>query len=198
MPQINLRINVNVARATLPPPPPDDLGFYRILIDRETAFYNYASRTSTDEWKAKWPPDDPHPITPMTIKFSGGRTPLTISDRAAKLVETLDAPHGTYGYVIRTSAGWSNRGEIFPKVEQLTFCNNVVKVIGIEGRRAYIQPWRGETDPIEAAHVIHRWYNVNERGDVLDCQNPGGDGIGYIVLDYPDGIWLDIARLVKL
>jgi hypothetical protein len=188
--KLNIVITVPPASPPPPEPPPADttLGKYRILNDYEVAAYNFASRTADPEWAG-------NDMTPETIKFHGGQTPLTISDAAAKLVFKLDELHGTYGYVTRTSAGWSNRGQEFPKVEELTFCDNVVDVIRIEGNRRYIRTWRGEeADPC----VIHRWVNIDSHNSLFGCQNPGGDGLGFIVLDYPDGVWLEAERLIKV
>jgi hypothetical protein len=168
---------------------------YRIKSDTELAEYNFMSRTASPEWKG-------HQMTPATCRINGGKSALRISDRAQRLVEALNKPHGTLAYVTNTGGGWVNGGE-WPLVQQLTFVSfvengkwlNLVDVLRIEGRKAFIRTWHGETnDP----YVIHRWVNIQRDGSLLGTQNPKGDGIGYIVFEYPGDVWIDINRLEKV
>jgi hypothetical protein len=188
-----------------PPPPPSNLGLYRVLTDGELPpSYDYGgkSRTAQPGW-------DGNAMTPATVKLHGVNDPISnFSPEAATLVQTLDTPHGTFNYVTRTSAGWANAGQTWPdKMEPIVFegspsLPNYVDVIAVDGNKAYIRTWHGETDPTTDAGkaVIHRWTNIDQNNNLHGTTNPAGDGIGYIVLDYGnDGApWIELDRLVKV
>ena len=101
------------------------------------------------------------------------------------MVKILNNPSGEFGYVTGKAGGWVNQGAWPNKVEQLTFEGNVVDVLKIVGDRAYIRMWHGESnDPC----VIHSWSNIGNKDQVY---KGGWKGPAYIVLDYPDGLWVE-------
>jgi hypothetical protein len=183
-------LDISITKVEPPPPPePKPSNLYRILNDWETDAWNFTSRTNSPGWNG-------NDMTPETIKLHGDDPVTHFPDAAAKLVEKLDTPHGTFGYITRESAGWSNRGQTWPeKMEPIAFCNNLVEVVRIDGNKAYIRLWNGETDD---PCVIHQWTNIDKSNNLYGCQNPGGDGIGYIILAYPGEYWVELDRLVKV
>jgi hypothetical protein len=133
-------------------------------------------------------------MSPATCRINGAKSTRKLSVKAQKLVVDKNTPHNTLGAVIGFKRGWVNKGE-WPLVEQLTFEDNIVDVLKIERGRAYIRVWKGETDD---PCVIHNWHNIDQEGKMYGPQNPRGDGIGYIVLDYPEGVWIPLDRLAKV
>lgn len=164
-----------------------NLGKYRILNDPELPLsYGFGghSRTAAPDWPGL-------PITPQTCRVRGEKSGLLLPTEAQALTKTLNEPTGEYSYVIGDDGGWVNYAG-WPKVEILTFANNVVDVIKIEGNKAFIRTWKGETnDPC----VIHLWSNIGKDDRIY---YGGWKGPAYIVLAYPDGYWIELDKLVRV
>jgi hypothetical protein len=165
---------------------PSRLGRYRILHDFELPLsygYGMHSRTAAPDWPGA-------PITPETCRISGGASGLTLPTDAQKLVYDKNTPTNEYKYVIGHNGGWVNYG-YWPRVEVLTFAGNVVDVTRIEGNKAFIRTWRGETDD---PCVIHLWANIGEDDKVY---YGGWNGPAWIVLAYVGELWIELDKLKK-
>lgn len=183
-----------------PPPPPVSLGHYRILTDMEQPFkYNEGlSRTSPKHSPShKW---NGNPMTPMTVRLHGLKSQVRLSNDGLLVVNALNYTHNTLQYVDNTHGGWTNGGD-FPMVQVLTFGGgwggwvNLFDVERIEGNKAYVRTWKGELyDPC----TVHQWVNVDQNGKLYGAQNPAGDGVCYIVLDYPFECWVELDKLEKV
>jgi hypothetical protein len=184
MPDVSLVADFAFQLDTVPASP---LGRYRILDDYDLPLsYGFQghSRTALPDWPGA-------PITPETCRINGGFSSCLLSDFAQKRVYELNNPTGEYKYVIGDNGGWVNYGH-WPRVEVLTFSGNVVDVIRIDGNRAYIRTWAGETDD---PCVVHLWYNI---GDDDTVYQGGWKGPAYIVLAYPGDLWIPLDKLVKI
>lgn len=184
-----------------PTPPPSNplLGKYRILRDTELPpIYglNGKSRTAAITWLGGQ-------MTPATCRIRGIASNGPISADGQAMVEKLDKPEGTFGYVTGDRKGWVNRGSWPDAVEGLTFEDNYVDVIKVDValNRAYIRLWHGEGPEDEC--VVHKFTNIDKSGRMFGTQNPGGSGLGYIVLDYSGTkwggpAWIELDKLVKV
>jgi hypothetical protein len=163
------------------------LGLYRILKDTELAAYGYKSRTAGAGWTG-------NPSTPATCPFNANQaSQVTLSDAAAALVATLNDPYGNTHYVTGASNGWANSGN-FPKVTPLGFEDNLLDIIAIDDEhgRAQFRTWHGEIDD---PCVAHHWWNINYDGNLFEAHNALP---GWIVLDYPDPVFVDLDRIMRL
>jgi hypothetical protein len=177
----------------VPQPPPGAVNRYRILHDFELPAsygYNGKSRTGSPNWTG-------NPITPETSRVFGFTGQVKISAAAALLVEKLNSPSNEFNYVTARSGGWVNQGNWPNKVEQLTFAGNFVDVLSIDAarNRAYIRVWKGEdgSGPNDDC-VIHHWANIKFDNTVF---TGGWHGPAYIVLNYADGVWIPLDKLVE-
>ena len=175
------------------PPAGPDGNIYRILNDWELpAQYgrNGMSRTALPDWGG-------NPITPETCRLTGTKTSVAIPDAAQKLVHALNDPNGEFTYVTASHGGWVNKGVWPDSVECLTFSNNIVDVIKIDGNKAYIRTWKGETDD---PCVIHIWVNIGNQQDGKGGYRlyGGWKGVAKIVLAYDDPVWVELDKLVKI
>lgn len=182
-----------------PPNTNPKLGRYRILRDQELPLkygLNGQSRTAAPTWGL-------NQMTPASCRIRGISSNGAISADGQVMVAKLDRPQGTYSYVTGPRKGWVNRGEWPNKVEGLTFEDNFVDVIKIDepNNRAYIRLWNGEGPEDDC--VVHRFTNIDKNGNIFGTQNPGGSGLGYIVLDYSGPkwggpAWIELDKLVKV
>jgi hypothetical protein len=174
----------NLHTIPFPVSPSPELGLYYILNDWQMPekYWGGKSRTARKGWKG-------HQMTPETVRLHGIKSTTILSKESQDLVRRKN-PGRLFKYVTKRQQGWCNFGK-WPKVETLTFSNNMVDVIKIEGNRAYIRTWNGEEfDPC----VIHKWVNVDRWNNLYDT----GRGQGFIVLAYKGPVWIELDKLVKI
>lgn len=159
-------------------------GVYTIKSDTELSIWNYMSRTN---------PLNPRYVqlvqAPCTMRVQGGDGTDILPVSWQEYTNSMNTDEGMR-YLIRIGSGWVNKGP-WPKVEQLTFCRNQVKVIRVEGNRAYLAHYMlGDRPPVLANDLTMNHYFTVITPDGSVIQPPPGRVMIPFVSSVRD-VWID-------
>lgn len=136
-------------------PSPAGILVARLLTDVENVNWNYMSRTD---------PLNPRYVkakqVPQTVKYDGDTGQIALDEVYRPFFESLNTPEAIK-YNDRNGGGWHNRGS---SVRQVLFANDVVKVLGVEGKRVYFEHYIKGTSPTIRDYLLHEFTVVNPDG----------------------------------
>jgi GH25 family lysozyme M1 (1,4-beta-N-acetylmuramidase) len=154
---------------------------------------------------------------PSTVRIRGGATSLLLTPAWMEYVYKIQNKPN-YQFISPThlgdNVGWHNNGEP-NKVEQLTFSGNIVEVLRIEGRKAFITVQHLEDGPpvtitkptpTKLNSTIHLF--TTQYDHIRDTSKPYNQGLDIttngkfpriVLLANPgEELWIDIGDLVRL
>jgi hypothetical protein len=162
------------------------------------------ARLKPDILQAKWlymsrtNPRNPRHVkliqAPQTIRFSGGRGLIRLRASGVNLIRRLNTLRA-YSYLTRKASGWVNQSP-WPRVEQLSFANNVVEITHIVGNRCYIDYLDNRRNVSGVNYynnptLVHQFTVVDQEGRTLLPPK----GLTYMIVVAESPLWIDINEL---
>lgn len=191
--------NLDVFKVTDYVPSADVHLYYRLKHDTENYKWGYKSRVIT---LAEQGLGSIKVAYPQTMRYEGGRGNVELSPAWVGFLKSINTVRAV-DYVSRYDFGWRNRGD-WPKVEQLSFCGNIVEIERIEGNKAYLKNYyyNDEQPPTLTpgfydASKIH-YFSVVDRYGKVTATPVGQVRVFIIANDRSEKLWIPLDQLVRV
>lgn len=173
---------------------PARIGICRVLHDHERADMNYQSRTRKPEYS-----HIPGGQTPETVPYHGGKGSLTLK----KVWQTFLASKAVnpnpkaIKYLNHPDGGWRNKGGPW-QFQQVAFGGGLVRVLRIDGERAYIDHYNNNQNPPGVKDAIDRckvqpFSIVELDGSIVGP--PNGPANILIIANKGEDLWIETKYL---
>lgn len=174
----------------IPPPvtPPASLpAMYRILDDNHAILEADGGPRPYNRGAKQYP---------CTIRIEGGKSAFMVPPVWVEYLRGLMSK-SAFNYIFKPASGWQNSTEQF-KVESLTFGGNTVKVLRIDGNRAYIDCLRTTDKPGAASAEYVKSFSI-QYPTYLDMSADGRMAKVLLMVDKDNlNPWIDVRELERV